>query len=178
MAGQRSGQGDVLGRGQRRDQVEGLEHEADPVPAQPGQSGVVQGPDVQPAHERVPGRGPVQARHAVHERRLARARRAHDGGEPAALEGHRDTGQGVHRRLADPVRLGERNRVRRRRGLRLLGQRRRCGFHISPRFPLTVLKLLVPTAWQQSTWRASTGQPVRGLNRAMDRTAEAHPPID
>jgi hypothetical protein len=33
-AGQRHRQRDVVPRGQRRHQVEGLEHEADPVPAQ------------------------------------------------------------------------------------------------------------------------------------------------
>ena len=94
------GQGDVLGRGQRRNQVEGLEHEADAVPPQPGQPAVVQLPDVLAVHERLPGGRPVQARHAVHERRLARARRAHDGGKPAALKRDRDVGQRVHGSLA------------------------------------------------------------------------------
>ena len=42
---------DVLGRGQRRDEVEGLEHEADPIPAQPGQIAVVEPPDLLISHE-------------------------------------------------------------------------------------------------------------------------------
>jgi hypothetical protein len=103
--GQVGREGDVLGRGQRRDQVEGLEDEADLVPAQPGEPGVVEPADVLAAHERLPGRRPVEAGHAVHERRLARARRTHHGGEPGPVDGHVDAVQGVHRRLAAAVGL-------------------------------------------------------------------------
>jgi len=68
-----NGQGDVLGRGQRRDEVEGLEDEADLVTAQPGEPGVVKPSDVLATHERLPRSRPVETRHAVHQRRLARA---------------------------------------------------------------------------------------------------------
>src|SRR5581483_403948 len=44
--GQVGREGDVLGRGQRRNQVEGLEDEADLVPAQFGEAGVVEAADV------------------------------------------------------------------------------------------------------------------------------------
>ena len=71
---ERNGQRDVLARRQRRHQVEVLEDEADAVAPQPGEPGVVELPDVLPAHVRRPRRRPVQARHAVHERRLPRAR--------------------------------------------------------------------------------------------------------
>jgi hypothetical protein len=114
--GQVSGQGDVLGRGQRRDQVEGLEDEADLVPAQPGEPGVVEPADVLAAHERLPRRRPVQPGHAVHERRLARARRAHHGGEPGPVDGDVDARQGVHRRLAAAVGLVQVDGTRRRTG--------------------------------------------------------------
>ena len=39
--------------------------------------------------------GLVEAGEDVHERRLARARRAHDGGQPAASDVERDAAQGV-----------------------------------------------------------------------------------
>jgi hypothetical protein len=46
-------------------------------------------------------------------------------------------------------------------------------------YPLIVLKLLITDQRRSRVpGHASTGQPVRGLNRTMDRTAEAHPPID
>ena len=41
-AGEAGGQLDVLGRGERRDQVERLEHEADAVPTQLGELAVVE----------------------------------------------------------------------------------------------------------------------------------------
>jgi hypothetical protein len=115
--GQVGGQGDVLGRGQRRDQVEGLEDEADLVPAQPGEAGVIQPADVLAAHEGLPRRRAVEARHAVHERRLARARRAHHGGEPGPVDGHVDAIEGVHRRLAAAVGLVQVDGPRRRSSL-------------------------------------------------------------
>ena len=45
-AGQIGREGDVLPRGERGDQVERLEHEADPVPPQSGETGVVQQADL------------------------------------------------------------------------------------------------------------------------------------
>ena len=65
---------------------------------------------------------PVEAGHAVHERRLARPRRAHDGGKAAPLEGDVDAGQGVDRGLAGAVGLTQLDRVRCRR-VRSLGGR-------------------------------------------------------
>jgi hypothetical protein len=42
---------DVLGRGQRRHQIEGLEDEADAVAAQLGEPAIVELPDILTAHE-------------------------------------------------------------------------------------------------------------------------------
>src|SRR5690348_11499240 len=112
--GQVGREGDVLRRGQRGDQVEGLEDEADLVAAQPGEPGVVEPADLLAADERLPRRRPVQAGHAVHERRLAGPRRAHHRGEPAPFDGHVDAGQGVHGGLPGPVRLVQVHGTRRR----------------------------------------------------------------
>jgi len=60
----------VLLGAERRDQVERLENEADTVTSQLGEPGIVQLPDIVPANQRLPGCRAVQARHAVHERRL------------------------------------------------------------------------------------------------------------
>jgi hypothetical protein len=128
-ARERSRQGDVLGRGQRRDEVEGLEDEADPVTSQLGEPGIIKGPDILLAHECLPRRRPVQARHAMHQRRLARARRPHDGREPAALDGHADTGQGMHGCLSDPVRLAQVYGMRRRSGLHAIDRCLRLEHH-------------------------------------------------
>ena len=89
-AGQRHRQRDVLPRGQRGHQVEGLEHEADPVPAQQRQLPVGQRAQLDVADEGLPGGERVQPGQAVQQRRLAGPGRAHDGGEPPGgeLDGH------------------------------------------------------------------------------------------
>src|SRR5206468_11062553 len=80
------GQGDVLGRGQGAHQVVGLEAEPDLVPAQTGELLVAQAAEFDVANVDLPGGDGVEAGQAVHERRLARARRAHDGAELAGGE--------------------------------------------------------------------------------------------
>jgi hypothetical protein len=92
------------------------------VPPQLGQPGIIQAPDVQATHETLPRRRPVQARHALHQRRLSRTRRAHDGREPPALEGHADAGQGMHHGLSRPIGLAQVDRLRRRHVLRVFNQ--------------------------------------------------------
>ena len=62
-------------------QVEGLEDEPDAVAAQHGELLVVERGEVGVADEHLAGRERVEPGQAVHQRRLARARRAHDGGE-------------------------------------------------------------------------------------------------
>ena len=131
--GQVGRQRDVLPGRQRGDQVEGLEHEADPVAPQLGEALVVQAPDVEVADEGLPRRRPVEPRHAVHQRRLARPRRAHHGREAAALEGDVDAGQGVDRGLPGAVGLAQLDgvrgrRVRALRGRDLVGERHGASF--------------------------------------------------
>ncbi len=89
-AGEAGGQRDVLGRGERRDEVERLEDEADAVAAQLRELAVVELRDVGVADEHGARGEVVEPGDAVHQRRLARARRAHDRGEAAGgeLDGH------------------------------------------------------------------------------------------
>ena len=80
---------------QHRQQVEELEDEAELVAAQLGQLAVVEAGDlVAVERDRARGRR-VEAGEDVHQGRLARARRAHDRGEAAALETGADLDQGV-----------------------------------------------------------------------------------
>jgi hypothetical protein len=105
-AGDGQGQLEVLGRGEGREQVEGLEHEADLVPAEQGELLLGQLAELDVADEDLPGGDPVQPGQAVHQGRLAGAGRAHDGGEPAARELDRDVVKGPDLGLALPVDLG------------------------------------------------------------------------
>ena len=87
---------DVLGRPRPRQQVEALEDEADLGVADLGPLVAVEPRDVD-AVEPVAARGrPVEAADDVHQRRLARAGRAHDGHELAARD-----------RQADPLERGD-----------------------------------------------------------------------
>ena len=106
VARERHGQRDVLERRERRDEVERLEHEADLFATQQGEVafgelGQILLADVDPAVAEV-----VEAGHAVHERRLARAGRTHDGAELRLLELDRDSIEGTHLGVARSVVLG------------------------------------------------------------------------
>jgi hypothetical protein len=79
---QPSGQLDVLGCGQLGQQVEGLEHEPDPVATQRGQLGVAARAQFGVAEEDLAGRGVVQPGEQVQQRGLAGTGRPHDRGEP------------------------------------------------------------------------------------------------
>ncbi len=94
-AGELERQRDVLGRGQHRQQVEELEDEADVVAAQLRQLVVVHARDVLAGDGDLTRGGLVEAGEDVHERRLARARGAHDGGQPTTSDVERDAAQGV-----------------------------------------------------------------------------------
>ena len=88
-------------------QVERLEHEADPVPAQPGQLALLEPGDLRVAEPHLAGGDGVEPRQAVHQRGLPGARRPHHRGEPAARDVHVDRVEGEHGRLARAVRLGQ-----------------------------------------------------------------------
>ena len=74
-------QHDVLGRGHRREQVERLEDEADPVAAQQRERLVAQRGDLGVAEVHLARGRPVEAGEHVQQRRLAGAGRPHDRGE-------------------------------------------------------------------------------------------------
>src|SRR5664279_775838 len=107
---------DVLPGGQGRYQIERLEYEADPVPPEPGKSGVVEGADLLVPDEDLTGGGGVEACHAVHEGRLARARRPHHGREMTPPEGDVDAVQGTDDGVAGAVGLYESDGTSRRPG--------------------------------------------------------------
>ncbi len=99
-AGELQRQEDVLARVEHRQQVEELEDEADLVAAQLGELGVVERPEVDAVDDDGPRGRAVEAREAVHQRRLARARRAHDRREPPPGEADADAVERAHGGLA------------------------------------------------------------------------------
>jgi hypothetical protein len=100
-------QDDVLGRRQRRQQVERLEHEPDPVAAQHRQLAVGQRRDVGVTDQHGPRRRGVERGHAVHQGRLAGARRSHDRRECTAGEPERDAVERTDRGAALPILLDQ-----------------------------------------------------------------------
>ena len=95
-AGDRQGQDDVLLGRQHGQEVERLEDEPDLLPPQLGQIVVVERCYLGAVDRDRSGGGPVEPREAVHQRRLARAGRAHDRAELAAAERDRHACEGVH----------------------------------------------------------------------------------
>src|SRR6478735_6726686 len=113
-AGDRHREGDVLLRGQRRHQVEGLEDEADLVAAQPGEGLVLEPGQVLLTDEDRARVGGVERRAAVHQRGLARAARAHHRRELTGTDVEAHVVERGDQRLAGAVRLGEMEDARRR----------------------------------------------------------------
>ncbi|MBA2297469.1 MAG: ATP-binding cassette domain-containing protein [Actinobacteria bacterium] len=102
--GDREREGDVLLGGEHRQEVEELEDETDVPPAKPGQLVVLQGRDLHAVDLDRAARRPVEPGENVHESRLARAGRAHDGGQVTAGDLQRDTAERRYGRLARAVR--------------------------------------------------------------------------
>jgi len=94
----------VQGRGARQ-QVEGLEDEADLLVADAGQFVVAQVAHQVAVDEVIAFGGRVQAADQVHQRRLARSRRPHDGDILAALDLEVHAGDGMNLLVAHDVRL-------------------------------------------------------------------------
>src|SRR3954454_6375890 len=86
LAGDRQRQHDVLARVEDRQEVERLEDEADALAAQLGEPAVVERGDLDAVQDDRPGGRAVEAGEDVHQRRLARAGRAHDRREAALRE--------------------------------------------------------------------------------------------
>src|ERR1035441_7508752 len=74
----RERQQDVLLGVQNREQVEGLEDEADAITAKLGELAVAEVGELNPGDAHGPGGRAIEAGEDVHQRGLARARRAHD----------------------------------------------------------------------------------------------------
>ena len=102
-AGDRQRQQDVLLRGEDRQQVERLEDEADLVAAQLGQRLVVERRELVAVDLDGPRRRAVEPGEDVHQRRLAGARRPHDGDEAALVDVDVDAVEGVDHGLAGAV---------------------------------------------------------------------------
>src|SRR6266511_3368020 len=94
-AGQVERQNDVLPRRQHRQQVEELEDEADVLPAQPRQLRVIQLRDLGAGDRDFALRRLVETGQNVHQGRLARARRAHHGGQLPPRDLERDAAERV-----------------------------------------------------------------------------------
>src|SRR5699024_6624830 len=101
--GQGGAEVDVLARGQVREQVAVLEHEADAVPALGGERTVVERAELPVTEQDLPRGGLVQAGQAVQERGLARAGGAHDRGESLWGDGDAETVQSTDRPAAGAV---------------------------------------------------------------------------
>jgi hypothetical protein len=94
---------DVLERGQHRQQVEVLEHEAQAARAEVGQRIVGQGVHrLAPDHDGA-AVGPVDAADQVEQRRLAAARRTGDDGEAVGQDDEVDVDQRRHVDRIEPV---------------------------------------------------------------------------
>ena len=118
-AGVQQRQLDVLQRRRARQQVELLEHEADPPVADARERVARQVRDVLAGEPVAARRRRVEAADQVHERRLARAGRPHDRDELALGDVDRHAGERAHLGLAQRVDLDEiADRDQRHRGRR------------------------------------------------------------
>ena len=106
LAGNRQRQEDVLLRRQHREQVEELEDEADVLTAQLRDLGVAEAAELCARDPDRSGGRAVERGHDVHQRRLARARRAHDRGQLALLNVERHSTQRLHCGVALAVTAG------------------------------------------------------------------------
>jgi len=103
--------GDILVRGQRRNQVKELEHEPDLLAAQPGQRILVELRDVDLVYQHGAGRGRVEAGDEAEQRRLAAAGRSDDRHELSVRDHDRqrmEDGErlrSAHDGLRDPAQL-------------------------------------------------------------------------
>jgi hypothetical protein len=86
---------DVLPRGERRDQVEELEHEADPLPPEGGASVLIQSRKVLPVNDDPPGAGGFDAADHVEQCGLPRTARSEDHHELPSPDLHFDPTDGL-----------------------------------------------------------------------------------
>src|SRR5690349_11411921 len=104
---QAQGQGNVLCDGERRQQVEGLEDEPDPLTPQDRQPPLAEVRQVDTAQGNASGGGPVQPRRHDQECALARARWPHDRGERPPGQCGADAVEGDDRSYAPAMDLAD-----------------------------------------------------------------------
>ena len=100
-------QTDILKRASASQQVEALEHEAEALAADTGEIRLAQCRDIDAFHEVMTAGRLVEAAENVHQRRFARAGRAHDGDELAGLDGEADAAERFNLDIADNERAGD-----------------------------------------------------------------------
>ena len=96
---------DVLDGAGSREQIEGLENEANSTAADRRQLFFFERGDIDAFEQVTATGGTIEASDDVHQSRLARTRRAHDCEELAALDAKRDVPQGLHFDFAHTVGL-------------------------------------------------------------------------
>ena len=101
------GERDVLGRGERGDEVEVLEHIADRATSDRREVCERQGGEVDAFHEDAAGGDRVEAARDVEQRRFARSARPHHGDEFARRYGEADPSQGMHRGRTSTMDAGD-----------------------------------------------------------------------
>ncbi len=97
----------VLARGQTRNEVVELEHEADVLASKPRARRFIDGGDVMIAPARLPGARRVQSAQNVEQRGFARTRRTEQDDEFAAVDLQIDTAQRMHDLFACPIDFGQ-----------------------------------------------------------------------
>ena len=100
-------QADILDGAGAGQKVEALEDEAEPLAADAGEVRLAQPRDIDALEEIVAAGRPVEAAENGHQRRFARARRAHDGDELAALDRQADAAQRFDLDVADDEGAGD-----------------------------------------------------------------------
>jgi hypothetical protein len=86
-------QADILDGAGAGQEIEALENKAEPFAADAGEVRFAQRRDIDALQEIMAAGRQVEAAENIHERRLARARRAHDGDELAGLDGQADAAE-------------------------------------------------------------------------------------
>ena len=94
-------QADILEGAGAGQEVEALEYEAEAFAADAGEVRLAQRRDIDALQEVMAAGRLVEAAENIHERRFARARRAHDGDELAGLDGQADAAQRFDLDIAD-----------------------------------------------------------------------------
>ena len=107
LSGHLQRQGGVVQRAQAGQEVKTLEHDADAVAPQIGQTVGVQAAQVHAIHPDLPSRRPFKARQQEQQRGFARARWSGNGHTAALCDAQAHVAQDVHGALADAVVHGQ-----------------------------------------------------------------------